>query len=62
MASLISTLGLSAGDYIKAKVVATNARGSSGVSQASADTVKTQVAPTASPMACCVHPCPAKAA
>ena len=49
MASLISTLGLSAGDYIKAKVVATNARGSSGVSQASADTVKTQVAPTASP-------------
>lgn len=49
MADLISTLSLTAGSYIKAKAIATNDRGSSPVSEASDDTVKTQVAPTVAP-------------
>lgn len=49
MASLISTLSLSAGDYIKATAIAVNERGQSIESEASDDSVRTKVAPTVAP-------------
>ena len=49
MTDITGTLGYSAGAFIKAKAKASNDRGSSDESEASDDSIKAQVAPTAAP-------------